>query len=187
MPNADSGAVIADILGFCFDEGPSRRWFMKDSAFDAEVRTRLAGLHETAAAGDFESWRETAAGCVALCILLDQAPRNLFRGHARAFQTDPQALAVTRHALAQGLDRGLPQVQRVFLYLPLEHSEDLADQEHCVRLIGELDEDPGWLDYAVRHRDIVARFGRFPHRNAILGRDSTPEEVEFLTQPGSSF
>jgi uncharacterized protein (DUF924 family) len=137
--------------------------------------------------GDFDHWRETAAGCVALCILLDQAPRNLFRGDPRSFASDAAARAVTRHALARGLDRDLPQEQRAFLYLPLEHSENLADQEACVRLFAGLDENPDGLDYAVRHRDIIARFGRFPHRNAVLGRTSTPEETEFLTQAGSSF
>ena len=179
--------TIAEILDFCFAEGPVKRWFVKDPAFDAAVRARLASLHDAAVDGQFDDWRETPAGCVALCILLDQVPRNVFRGTAAAFASDPQARAVTRHALAQGFDRDLPQVQRLFLYLPLEHSEDLADQELSVQLIGALDEAPEWLDYAIRHRDIIARFGRFPHRNAALGRASTPEEEAFLTQPGSSF
>jgi uncharacterized protein (DUF924 family) len=179
--------TIAEILDFCFVEGPAKRWFEKDPVFDAAVRVRLAGLHDAAVAGQLDDWRETPAGCVALCILLDQVPRNVFRGTAAAFASDPQARAVTRHALAQGFDRDLPQAQRLFLYLPLEHSEDLADQELSVQLIGALDEAPVWLDYAIRHRDIVARFGRFPHRNAALGRTSTPEEEAFLTQPGSSF
>lgn len=182
-----SSATISDILGFCFAEGPAQRWFEKDPAFDAQVRARLAGWHDMAAAGKLDHWRETAEGCVALCILLDQVPRNLFRGDARAFACDAEARAVTRHALAQGFDRALPQVQRLFLCLPLEHSEDLADQELSVRLIGELDEDDRWLDFAVRHRDIIARFGRFPHRNAAFGRASTLEEAEFLAQPDSSF
>ena len=187
MSNSDTCAAIANILDFCFAEGPAQRWFVKDPAFDAAVRARLAAPHEAAVAGRMDHWRETSEGCVALCLLLDQAPRNLFRDHARCYATDAQARAVTRYALAHERDRGLPQVQRLFLYLPLEHSESLADQDHCVRLMGELDEDPGWLDYAVRHRDIIARFGRFPHRNAVLGRASTPEELAFLSQPGSSF
>lgn len=179
--------TITEILDFCFAEGPVKRWFVKDPAFDEAVRARLAGLHDAAVAGQLYDWRETPAGCVALCILLDQVPRNVFRGMAAAFASDPQARAVARHALAQGFDRDLPQAQRLFLYLPLEHSEDLADQERSVQLIGTLDEVPEWRDYAIRHRDIVARFGRFPHRNAALGRVSTPEEEAFLTQPGSSF
>jgi len=187
MPMLDSQETIAGILDFCFAEGPAHRWFIKDPAFDAEVRARLADLHALAVAGDFGHWRETAAGCVALCILLDQAPRNLFRGDPRSFASDPAARAVARYALERGLDRELPQEHRSFLYLPLEHSENLADQETCVRLFTDLDENPEWLDYAVRHRDIIARFGRFPHRNAVLGRASTPEEIEFLAQPGTSF
>lgn len=179
--------TIAGVIDFCFVEGSARRWFVKDPAFDAEVFSRLSSLHGAAVAGDFDSWRGTAAGCLALCILLDQAPRNLFRGDPRSYASDAAARAVTRHALDRGLDLGLPQEQRMFLYLPLEHSEDLTDQEDCIGLMGPLDENPEWRDYAVRHRDIIARFGRFPHRNAILGRTSTPQEAEFLTQPGSSF
>lgn len=187
MADAAPKTALTDVLNFCFAEGPSDRWFTKDPSFDGEVRARLAELHMQAASGAFDAWRESADGCVALCMLLDQAPRNLFRGDARAFATDRQALAVTRHALAQGFDRELPQVKRMFLYLPLEHSESLADQDLCVRLVSALDEDPRWLDYAVRHREIIARFGRFPHRNAVLGRTSTAEEEAFLKQPGSSF
>jgi uncharacterized protein (DUF924 family) len=114
-------------------------------------------------------------------------PRNLFRGDPRAFATDAEALAVTKRTLEGGLDKALRQAERVFLYLPLEHSEDLADQELCVTLTGALDENPEWHDYALRHRDVVARFGRFPHRNAVLGRANTPEEEAFLKEPGSSF
>jgi uncharacterized protein (DUF924 family) len=114
-------------------------------------------------------------------------PRNLFRGDARAFAADAKALAVTKRALEAGLDKKLRQVERMFLYLPLEHCEDLADQELCVTLIGGLDENPNWHDYAIRHRDVIARFGRFPHRNVALGRVDTPEEEAFLKEPGSSF
>lgn len=178
---------IAEILDFCFADGATRKWFEKDAAFDRAVRERLGPLHEQAAVGALDHWRESPEGSLALCVLLDQVPRNLFRDDARAFATDAAARAVTRHALERGFDRHLPQVQRLFLYLPLEHSETLEDQELCVRLVGALDGDPDWLDYAVRHRDIIARFGRFPHRNAALGRATTPEEARFLTEPGSSF
>ncbi|MFQ5466831.1 MAG: DUF924 family protein [Kiloniellaceae bacterium] len=186
IPDADT-AAIADILRFAFDDGPSSRWFRKDPDFDAAVCARLGVHYEAAAAGAHDRWMETAEGCLALCLVLDQAPRNLFRGDARAHGADAKARAVTRHALERGFDRQLPQARRMFLYLPLEHSESMADQNLCVRLMATLDEDPEWLDYARRHRDIIARFGRYPHRNAALGRDSTPEEVEFLSQPGSSF
>ena len=182
-----SATTISEVMSFCFTKRQVKDWFVKDVAFDDEIRAHLGALHARAVAGALEAWRESAEGCVALCILLDQVPRNLYRGEARAFANDDKALAVTRHALGQGFDRSLPQVQRLFLYLPLEHSETLADQELCVRLVGELDEDPRWVDYSIRHRDIIARFGRFPHRNACLGRASTPEETAFLAQPGSSF
>jgi uncharacterized protein (DUF924 family) len=122
-----------------------------------------------------------------LCVLLDQVPRNLFRGQGRAFASDAAARAIAREAIDQGFDRNLPQPQRLFLYLPFEHSESLADQDESVRLIGALDENPTWKDYAIRHRDVIARFGRFPHRNAALGRRNTAEETAFLATPGSSF
>ncbi|MCY1012744.1 DUF924 domain-containing protein [Nannocystis pusilla] len=124
---------------------------------------------------------------MALVILLDQFPRNMFRGTPEAFASDAKAREVANAALDAGHEHALTQEERLFLYLPLEHSEELADQERCVELMRALDETPMWLDYAVRHRDVIARFGRFPHRNAVLGRESTAEECEFLMQPGSSF
>lgn len=187
MGDDPSAATIEGVLSFWFDEHTVEDWFTKSPAFDRACRERLAELSARAASGALDHWRDSPEGCVALCILLDQVPRNLHRDDARAFATDAIAREITRHALSRGLAEHLPQVQRMFLYLPLEHSESLDDQELCVRLMGELDQDPAWRDYSVRHRDIIARFGRFPHRNAILGRDSTPEEVEFLSQPGSSF
>jgi uncharacterized protein (DUF924 family) len=180
-------ATPDDVLAFWFAPGMEERWFKKDPAFDEEVRQILLPLNEQAAAGQLDDWRQSARGALALVILLDQVPRNLFRGEPRAFATDAKALAVTKRGLQQGLDQALRQAERVFLYLPLEHSEDLADQELCVTLIGALDENPKWHDYALRHRDVVARFGRFPHRNAVLGRANTPEEAAFLKEPGSSF
>ena len=178
---------IAEVVEFWFGPGMKERWFECDPAFDAEVRARLGAPHERAAGGELGAWRDSAEGCLALIVLLDQAPRNLFRGQARAFATDAAARELTGHALAQGFEAALTQDQRGFLYLPLEHSETLDDQEASVRLTAALDEDPAWHDYAVRHRDIIARFGRFPHRNAALGRRSTPEEEAFLEQPNSSF
>ncbi len=178
---------IGEILDFCFADGVVPLWFTKDPAFDRRVEAQLLTDHERAAAGAPDVWQASAEGCLALCMLLDQAPRNLFRGEPRSYATDAKARAVTHEALDRGFDRDLPQIQRVFLYLPLEHSELLAEQQLSVQLIGELDQDPDWLDYALRHRDIVARFGRFPHRNAILGRANTTEEEAFLSQEGASF
>jgi uncharacterized protein (DUF924 family) len=171
------------VLSFWFAPGLEERWFKKDVRFDEEVRQHLEDAHRAAATGAFDTWRDTAEGCLALCVLLDQVPRNLYRGDPRAFATD----ATARAALQRGFDKALTQAQRLFLYLPFEHSEDLADQELCVSLTARLDAYPDWLEYAEAHRDIIARFGRFPHRNDSLGRDSTDEERAFLKEPGSSF
>jgi uncharacterized protein (DUF924 family) len=169
---------------------PHKRWFTKSEAFDREVRERFLPLYEEAAAGKLAQLKETAADCLALTLVLDQFPRNMFRGTARAFATDALALEAARHAVAQGFDRALLPVERLFVYLPFEHSETLADQDRSCELTRALDAYPETNDvyrYAVLHRDIIRRFGRFPHRNAILGRASTPEELEFLKGPGSSF
>ena len=182
----DSGDM-AEVLGFWFGPGMKERWFKKDPAFDAEVLARLGPLHDKAAAGELDDWRDSALGCLALVVLLDQVPRNLFRDQARAFATDAAARALTGHALAQGFEAALTQDQLGFLYMPLEHSESLEDQDLCLRRTARLDENPTWQLWAVPHRNIIARFGRFPHRNAALGRESTPEERAFLEQPDSSF
>lgn len=172
---------------FWFSPQARPRWFVRSEEFDRAVHEALGELHASAARGALDGWAAGPHGCLALIILLDQVPRNMFRGTPCAFATDAKALQVCKAAIDAGHDRDLTQEERLFTYLPLEHSEDLADQERCVALMRTLDEQPLWLDYAIRHRDVVARFGRFPHRNGILGRDSTPEELEFLAQPGSSF
>ena len=178
--------AAARVLDFWFAQGNDEHWFKSSAAFDKAVREALADDQERAAAGD--SWRETAEGCLALILLFDQVPRNLFRDDPRAFATDARASAVARHAIAEGFDRKIAsQAQRRFLYLPLEHRETIADQEEVCRLMATLDENPEWLEWAVKHREVIARFGRFPHRNAILGRRSTPEELAFLEEPDSSF
>jgi uncharacterized protein (DUF924 family) len=185
----------AEVLFFWFGPQAERgkrhkRWFEKSDAFDRECRSRFLGLHEEAAAGRLAGWKEEPPGCLAFILLLDQFPRNMFRGTARAFATDPPALEAARHALARGWDRPMLPVERLFLYLPFEHSEALADQERACELTKPLEAYPETADvyrYAAAHRDVIARFGRFPHRNAILGRGSTPEEIEFLKTPGSSF
>lgn len=181
------------IVDFWFGPAPHRSrsaWFTKNAAFDQLVRDRFYADYVAAAAGDLEQWLSSASGNLAYIILLDQFPRNMFRGAPRAFATDHLALASARSSIDRGFDHALSPLQRAFVYLPFEHSENLADQERAVELFEALPEDAetgGMVDYARRHRDVIARFGRFPHRNAILGRTSTPEEEEFLREPGSSF
>lgn len=171
----------AEVVAFWRDAGPDR-WFAKDDAFDRRFRTQCLALYESAARGDLASWAETPEGALALVLLLDQFPRNCFRGTARMFATDPLALQVADAAIAAGQDTAVEPDLRVFFYLPFEHSEDLADQDRSVMLAQPLSEE--YLKYAVLHRDIILRFGRFPHRNAILGRSSTPEEQQFLDEGG---
>jgi uncharacterized protein (DUF924 family) len=169
---------------------PREIWFEPEPGFDAALRRDFLGEHERAAAGGLAEWQAAPEPCLALILLLDQLPRNLFRGSARAYACDPRALQVARHALDADFDRRLPPVWRWFVYLPFEHSEALADQETSLRLHASLPEHAdhaATLASARRHHEIIARFGRFPHRNAILGRVSTPEEEEFLRQPDSSF
>ena len=181
-------SALQEILDFWFAEGRQDFWFEKNAAFDAEVRRVLLPHLQTALTGRYESWRREPRGCLALVLLLDQVPRNVYRDTPRAFATDAAAVAVSRHALAEGFDRALATIdERMFLYIPLEHSEDLKDQQDCVRLVAMMEGAAEFLSYAERHRDIIARFGRFPHRNAILGRESTEEELDFLKQSNSSF
>ena len=175
-----------DVLEFWFDEATRPHWYLRSEAFDARVRDELGPLHARAVRGELDAWATEPRGALAVIILLDQASRNLHRGSADAFASDALALKHARATVDAGHDRAFTEVERVFLYMPFEHSEALADQERCVALMSELP-TPQWRDYAERHHRIVARFGRFPHRNAVLGRESTPEELEFLKQPGSSF
>ena len=177
-----------EVLDFWFRGTETRpEWFRKDAAFDAEIRARFLGLYEQAASGALAHWIDHPSDGLALIITLDQFPRNLFRAPgaeaARAYVTDALALAAARRAVDSGYDRALPEVARTFFYLPFEHSENLADQERSLQLFAG---HPNEV-WAVRHWEIVKRFGRFPHRNAALGRESTAAEIEFLQQPGSSF
>lgn len=186
---------VDEVLEFWFsgeaERGSFREaWFEKDEGFDREISTRFQEDYERAAAGELEGWQDSERGCLALTLLLDQFPRNMFRGEARAFATDHRARAVADHTVSEGMDLALPPLQRMFVYLPFEHSEATADQQRSVELFLALDEELDGLDllsYARRHADIIARFGRFPHRNAVLGRDTTPEEARFLEEPDSSF
>ena len=171
--------------------GQSRpEWFRKDAAFDALVVERFGALIERALVGAIDDWPETLPA-LARVIVLDQFTRNAFRGTACAFAGDAMALHGARTLVASGRDRELIGVQRQFAYLPFEHAEDLAHQRTCVQLFEQLGRDEpalaGLAEWARRHHDIVARFGRFPHRNAVLGRTSSAEEIEFLKQPGSGF
>ena len=165
-------------------------WFTKDPEFDREVRDRFEGIYEEAAAGGLDHWKDEAQSCLALIILLDQFPRNMFRGDPKTYAAEDKALAAARHAVEHAYDRELPPYGRLFVYLPFEHSEDLEDQRFSVELFRGLAVEMGsedLLGYAVRHLEIIERFGRFPHRNEILGRATTLEEAEFLRGPDSSF
>jgi len=182
-----AAAWIASVESLWFNEVGEAAWFKAKPAVDEIVRTRFLESHEQAAADfDLATATGSAERAVATVIVLDQFPRNMFRGTPRAFATDHLALAAAGAAVEHGLDRGLDKHRRLFLYLPFEHSEKLSDQHRAVELVGRLG-DGKLLRFALAHRDIVARFGRFPHRNAILGRPSTPEELEFLKQPNSAF
>ncbi len=174
------------LLHFWFTDTPPAQWWRVDPAFDALLAQRYGALHQAAAAGELAAWRATPAGRLAEVIVLDQFSRNIHRGTPRAFAQDGMALALAQQAVADGADAALPPQQRAFLYLPYMHSESpriQADSERLYRALGLA----GNLDAALRHQAIITRFGRYPHRNAVLGRASTPEELAFLQQPGSSF
>jgi uncharacterized protein (DUF924 family) len=177
-----AGAVgPQDVLAFWRAAGPDK-WFTKDAAFDAAIRTRFLATYEAAAAGTL-AWDDTPEGALALLIALDQFPRNMFRGSARAFAADPLACAVALRAIERGFDRQITVAERGFFYLPFEHSETLADQERGVAL-NRASGDADALKWAELHAGIIRRFGRFPHRNAVLGRATTSEEQAFLDGGG---
>ena len=173
--------TAAEIVQFWADAGPGR-WFKKDAGFDDQFRTRFAAEHEAAASGALDHWAHSAEGALALMILLDQYPRNSFRGTARMFATDPKALSIAKKAIAQGLDQAGDPALRQFFYLPFMHSEALAEQDRSLELYTPIGAEP--MRFAVLHRDIIARFGRFAHRNALLGRATTVEEQAFLDAGG---
>ncbi|MBC8129842.1 MAG: DUF924 domain-containing protein [Rhizobiaceae bacterium] len=163
-------------------EAGTERWFEKDEAFDEEVKRRFEDIYERAAGGELDEWIEEPTGALALVILLDQFPRNMFRGDAKTFSTDARALAIARIALERGDAHTVGEDINQFLAMPLMHSENLADQVACVEWMGEI--GPENVSFAEEHRDIVRRFGRFPHRNAVLGRETTAEERAFLDGGG---
>ncbi len=177
---------VQSVLRFWFEESTPQQWFEKSDDYDRAIRDHFGALHAAAARGDHDGWAETPDGALALILVLDQFSRNLFRDDPRAFAQDAKALGIAKDAIAIGHDMEVSEARRVFFYVPFEHSEDLADQEACLPYFEALS-NADYLKYAIAHRDIIARFGRFPHRNAVLGRESTQEEIEFLKTPGSSF
>ncbi|WP_419798504.1 MAG: DUF924 family protein [Terasakiella sp.] len=184
---------IRNILEFWFDSAKPEYmathrdiWWMKDREVDQQIINQFISLYEQAASGALDHWKEEVLGCLALILLMDQFPRNMFRENAKSFATDEQALDITRYVLEREWDVDLSLGARLFIYLPLEHSENIDDQNAAVTLISSLGDD-NYTEFALRHRDIIKRFGRFPHRNKILQREDTKDEAVFLTQPGSGF
>lgn len=172
------------------DATRNKLWFQSTPEDDEACRIRFGSLVADAVAGELADWRENDRGLIALVLLLDQFTRTIYRGTPRAFAGDARALELARHCIVHGHHQRLPAIHQVFLYLPLEHAEDLDVQEECVELFEELtsitglEALAGYTRYAIAHRDVIARFGRFPHRNAILGRESTAEELAYLEKHG---
>ncbi len=185
MPSPRPDAANAEaILDFWFKETKPYQWYRRDRAFDRAIRDRFGALHEAAKQGKLDSWRAHSRRALALVILLDQFSRNIYRDGPRAFAQDGQALDVAREAIRRRFDRLYAPREKAFFYMPFMHSEDLSVQEECVALFKARLPDSGNLPYAEEHCDIVRRFGRFPHRNRVLGRASTPEEIAFLKAGG---
>jgi len=176
--------TASDVLAFWTKAGPDK-WYVKDADFDRAIRDDFLATYEAAAAGQLSSWTHDPESTLALLIVLDQFPRNMFRGSARAFAADPLALEIAKSAIAKGFDKKVDEALRAFFYLPLMHSEDIADQDHCVALCRALGDEEN-VKYAEIHADIIRRFGRFPHRNPVLGRATTAEEQAYLDSGGFS-
>lgn len=174
-----------EVLEFWFTELSAKNWWAKDDALDKQIRERFSTVHAEAARSELFEWRETPEGCLAEILVLDQFSRNMYRDTPAAFATDPLSLCLAQHAVAQGDDQRLSSVQQVFLYLPYMHSESAAIHEVALGLYQNAPKQI--LDFELSHKAIIDRFGRYPHRNAILGRTSTEEELVFLSEPGSSF
>ena len=175
-----------EIIDFWFSELEPQQWWQKDEDFDLMIRARFGKLHDQAKAGELFQWRETASGSLAEVIILDQFSRNIYRGEPESFSCDPMGLALAQVAISKGLDSELPESQRVFLYMPFMHSESPLIHIEAVRLFESIG-DSNNLDFEHKHKAIIDRFGRYPHRNSILGRQSTQEEIQFLKQPDSGF
>jgi uncharacterized protein (DUF924 family) len=174
------------VLNFWFDPEVKPLWFKKNLDFDQTIKQRFLSIYQQAVAGALNHWRNNCRGILALVIVLDQFPRNMFRNTPQAFATDEQAVELTKYALRHNYEKNLSIEEQTFLYMPLMHSENNTDQAQCVDLFTKLGKKDN-LKFALKHQEIIDRFGRFPHRNQILDRESTPAEQEFLTQSGSSF
>lgn len=174
------------ILTFWFEELSPKQWWVKSEALDKKIGERFKETHDKAAQGELSAWRETTEGRLAEIIVLDQFSRNIYRDSLKAFSYDEMSLALAEEAVALGLDKALPPTQRAFLYMPYMHSESLPIHEKAVQLFSQDGLDAN-LDFELKHKVIIQRFGRYPHRNAILGRESSEEELAFLNEPGSSF
>ena len=171
----------SQVLDFWFVQHGPEDWFMGGETFDARCAEKLSDIHAKATKGELWDWRDFVEGRIAEIVLLDQLSRQLHRGDAKAFASDPMALALAQEMVRAGMDRGLSTNERLFIYLPFEHAESLAMQKESVRLFTELG-DEGYLDYAVKHLEVIEKFGRFPFRNAALGRTSTPDEIDYMTE-----
>lgn len=178
--------MYQEVLNFWFEELTPKMWWQQESALDNRIRKRFAALHQQARQGELYAWRSIARGALAEIIVLDQFSRNIYRDTPQAFENDAVALVLAQEAVAKGVDRQLAKVERSFLYMPYMHSESALIHEEALKLFTELGE-PGNLDFERKHKAIIDRFGRYPHRNRILGRPSTPEELAFLRQPNSGF
>ena len=178
--------MYEEVLAFWFEEIDDSKWWVKDEAFDREITERFSKTHAKAVKCELYEWRSSAKGRLAEIIVLDQFSRNMFRDTAEAFASDPLALALAQEAISVGADQELDARQKGFMYLPFMHSESGKIHEVALKLYTDYG-NPYNLDFEIRHKNIIDRFGRYPHRNAILGRESTAEEVEFLKGPGSSF
>lgn len=171
--------AAADIIEFWFSEPMNKHWFVKSDAIDAQITKQFSAIYQQAKAGELDSWRNDPKSALALVLLLDQFPRNMFRGTPEAFATDKQAVELATDALARGFDEHFSDIERQFFYLPFMHSEILADQQHSLELYTKLGNENA-LDFARQHYVIIEKFNRFPHRNVILGRETTPAEAEYL-------
>lgn len=186
MADSAAGAHPGAVIRFWFDELEPAHWWRKDAGLDQQIRQRFGALHAAASAGELWPWRDSAEGRLAEVIVLDQFSRNLYRDDARAYAQDALALVLAQEAVRGGCDQALPPVQRNFLYMPYMHSESLPIHDQALRLFDQ----PGLennLDFERRHRELIVRFGRYPHRNAVLGRRSTEQERAYLSQPGAGF
>lgn len=177
-----------EVLSFWFEEVMPQQWFQKNESFDTEIRERFLVTYEMAKKGLCNDWVQEADGVLALCLVLDQFPRNMFRDVPKAFETDAQILLIVKETLHKGYDALLNPIKRKFMYMPFMHSENLQDQRKSVSLFeGMKGDDPLTYEYALKHLEVIEKFGRFPHRNKILGRESTENEMQYLQLPGAGF